>query len=90
MIARQVRFLLLAKELMEQKVPAADMGRRLELSGYPLRKTMEQAPRLTKQRLMDMHRKLLEADLSVKTGPMDEQLVLDILVAELVSGPRAG
>ena len=90
MIARQVRFLLLAKELMEQKVPAADMGRRLELSGYPLRKTMEQAPRLTKQRLMDMHRKLLEADLSVKSGPMDEQLVLDILVAELVSGPRAG
>ena len=87
MIARQVRFLLLAKELMDQRVPSAEMGRRLSLSGYPLQKTMEQAPRLTKQRLVDIHRKLLEADLSVKTGPVDEQLVLDLLVAELVTRP---
>jgi len=89
MIARQVRLLLLAKELIAQRVPRAELGRRLSLSGYPLQKTLEQEGRFTTERLVHIHRKLLEADLSIKTGEASEQLVVEMLVAELASEPTA-
>ena len=89
MIARQVRLLLLAKDLKAQRVPSAELGRRLSLSGYPLRKTLEQEGRFTMERLAHIHRKLLEADLSIKTGEASEQLVVEMLVAELASEATA-
>jgi DNA polymerase-3 subunit delta len=89
MIARQVRLLLLAKDLRAQRVPKAEMGRRLSLSGYPLQKTLEQEGKFTTEHLTHIHRKLLEADLSIKTGEASEQLVVEMLVAELASEPRA-
>ena len=51
----------------------------------PLKKTLEQERRFTHQQLAAIHRKLLEADLSIKTGEADEQLALEMLVAELAS-----
>ena len=90
MMARQVRFLLLAKELKAQGVPSAQIGRQLSLSGYPLRKILEQEGRLTGPRLAQIHRKLLEADLSIKTGEADEHLVLDMLIAELAAAAAPG
>ena len=90
MMARQVRFLLLAKELKAQGVPSAQIGRELSLFGFPLRKTLEQEGRLTGPRLAQIHRKLLEADLSIKTGEADEQLVLDMLIAELAAAAAPG
>ena len=89
MIARQVRFLLLAKDLKAQGVSPAQMGSRLSLSGYPLRKTLEQEGRFTFAQLADMHRDLLEADLNVKTGGVDDQVTLEVLIAELASRSRS-
>lgn len=86
MMARQVRLLLLAKELKARGVAHTDMGRRLSLSGYPLRKTLEQERRFTRHRLARAYHGILEADLSIKTGETDEQLAVDLLVAELASG----
>jgi DNA polymerase-3 subunit delta len=89
MVARQVRLLILAKDLKARRVPHAEQGRRLGLAGYPLRKIMEQEPRFSGQRLAEIHRKLLEADLSIKSTGASEELVLDVLIAE-VSSPEAG
>ena len=85
MIARQVRLLLLAKDLKAQGVSAGQIGGRLSLSGYPLRKTLEQEGRLSHASLREIHRKLLEADVSIKTGELDDQLALDLLLAEVAS-----
>ena len=82
MIARQVRLLLLAKDLKARGVPPAQQGRRLGLTGYPLRKIIEQEARFSAQRLVEIHRMLLEADLSIKTGSVPEDLILDTLIAE--------
>ena len=90
MMARQVRLLLLAKELRALKVPPAEQGRRLGLSGYPLRKTLEQERMLSAQRLVEVHRKLLEADLSMKTLGVGDELILDVLIAEVSSTPVGG
>ena len=86
MVARQVRLLILAKELKERGVPAAEFGKRLGLTGYPLRKTMDQERGFTADRLARVHRTLLEADVQLKTTSADEETVLDLLVAEVAAG----
>ena len=87
MIARQVRLLLLAKALRSQGASPARIGESLSLSGYPLRKTLDQETKLSERQLVSMHHKLLEADHVMKTTPADEGLVLDLLIAGLASTP---
>ena len=90
MIARQVRLLILAKDMRSQGVPASELGGRLRLSGYPLRKTLDQETMFTPEGLREAHRKLVEADLSAKTGRFDEETALELLVTELATtGPRS-
>ena len=90
MIARQVRLLILAKDLSAQGVPPGQQGPRLGLTGYPLRKTQEQQTRFRQQRLVEIHRKLLETDLSMKTAPVNEELLIDLLITEVCGRPAGG
>ena len=84
MLSRQVRLIVRAKELGRQKKSEVEIQSRLGLnSEFALRKTLEQAGRYSSQRLRQVYHKLLEADLSIKTGRYDDELTLDILVAEL-------
>ncbi len=83
MLARQVRFLILAKSLKSQGLQQAQIGSAMSLSGYPLTKTLQQEGRFTPHRLAAIHRRLLEADLSIKTGAADEQMALDTLIVAL-------
>jgi DNA polymerase-3 subunit delta len=88
MIARQLRLLILAKDLKAKRVPAAEMPKRLGVSGYPMQKTLEQEGRFSMQRLVEIHTRLLEADLALKSTGTDERMVLDLLVADLSIRPR--
>ena len=83
MIARQVRFLILTKDLKARGIQQDEIGRRLSIRGYPLTKTMQQEGRFSAKRLTEIHRKLLEADLSIKTGAADEDTALDTLIIAL-------
>ena len=83
MLARQVRFLILAKSLKAKGLQQAQIGGAMSLSGYPLTKTLQQEGRFTARRLADIHRRLIEADLSIKTGAADEQMALDTLIIAL-------
>lgn len=85
MLARQVRLLILAKELKAEGVPGNELGSRLGLSGYPLRKTLDQERAFTSSRLVETHRRLLEADLGMKSTGADAGLIIDTLVAQLSS-----
>lgn len=89
MLARQVRLLLLAKDLKSQGVPGPEIGNRLSLSGYPLRKTLEQEGRFSEDRLVWVHRRLLETDLEIKSTGTDEQTALEALIVGLASRPAA-
>lgn len=88
MLARQVRFLILAKDMKGRGVAQDEIGRRLSISGYPLTKTMQQEGRFTAERLTEIHRRLLEADLSIKTGAADEEMALDNLIVSLAATPQ--
>lgn len=84
MLSRQIRMIVRSKEMARQKKPRAEIQQRLGLtSEYALRKTLEQAGKYSLTRLKDIYHKLLEADLSIKTGKYGEELTLNILVAEL-------
>ncbi len=84
MLSRQVQMIVRAKELRNQRKPKIEIQNKLRLtSEFALRKTLEQAERYPWERLKQVYCKLLEADLSIKTGKCDGELALNILVAEL-------
>ena len=85
MLSRQVRLLILAKDLGARRVPAPECGKRLGLSGYPLRKTMEQERKFRPEQLVMVHRRLMEADLRIKSSSLEESVAMDLLVAEVAA-----
>ena len=87
MIERQLRLLSLARDLTERRVPQGELGRRLGISSqFVLRKTLEQSRRHSWRDIRWRYQRLLEADLSVKQGHLDPDLVLEVLVGDLASG----
>ncbi|MGI8424549.1 MAG: DNA polymerase III subunit delta, partial [Chloroflexota bacterium] len=87
MLGRQVRLLTQARDCAERRLSAEETGRTLGVGAYPLRKAQEQARAFTLDRLLEMHRRTLEADLSVKTGRQAPELALELLVTDLVRSP---
>lgn len=89
MLARQLRLIVRAKELKNQRRPEAEIMGRLEMaSSFILRRTLEQASRYSLARLKEVYHRLLETDLAIKTGRYDAELALNILIAELCQGAR--
>ena len=88
MLARQVRMIVQAKELTRQGKPGVEIQNRLGLtSDFALRKTLEQAQSYRLERLREVYNKLLETDLSIKTGKYEGGLALNLLIAELCQQP---
>ncbi len=84
MLSRQVRMIVRARELKKQRKSGVEIQNKLGLrQEFALRRTLEQAGRYSLPRLKQVYHRLLEADLSIKTGKYDAELALDILVAEL-------
>ena len=89
MTERQLRLLALARDYMDRGTPQRDLGSRLGVSSqFVLRKTIEQAQRVTQQEIAKQYRKLLEADLAVKQGKLEPSLALEVLAAERAPGRR--
>ncbi len=83
-LSRQFQRVLRARVLKERGMPNVQIQSRLSITqDFILRRTLEQAQRYTLARLKEVYQKLLEADLSIKTGKYPGELALNILVAEL-------
>ena len=90
MIARQLRLVTLAKDLMDGGHRETEIVERLGLSPeFAARRTNEQARKQSWVGLKRLYIQLLEADLAVKQGRMGQDLALELLVSQ-TSGPRAG
>ena len=87
MITRQLRMVIQAKDMLQQKHASADMGHSLGItSEYVLQKVREQARTHSMEQLKAIYRKLLDTDISIKTGKIKGdrgELALDLLVCEL-------
>jgi len=83
MITRQLRLIVMAKDV-GQKLSRPEIRGRLEsTSDYVLEKAARQARVYTLERIKKAYHKLLEADIAIKTGKYDGDLALDLLVVEL-------
>jgi len=84
MLNRQMRLIVRARELKQQKLSEPEMRGRLGLpADWLVRKTLEQANRYTLPRLKQVYQQLLDTDIAIKTGKYDGELALNILIAEL-------
>ncbi len=84
MLSRQLQMIVRVKGLRSQGKPELEIQNKLGLtSEFALHKTIEQASRYPLARLKEVYDKLLETDLSIKTGKYEGELAFNILIAEL-------
>ena len=84
MLSRQVRIIFQVKEMRERGRSRGEIQNKLGLSSdFVLRKAWEQADKYSPVRIRDVYHKLLETDIAIKTGKMEGELALDVLIAEL-------
>ncbi|MFC1981813.1 DNA polymerase III subunit delta, partial [Chloroflexota bacterium] len=89
MLSRQTRILVRLKGLKSKGKSRAEIQDRLNItSDFVFRKALEQADKYSLGRLKEAYHRILEADLSIKTGRYDGELTLNILIAELCQGSR--
>jgi len=87
MLSRQVRFIYQIRELRGQGLARAEIQKRVGLtSDFVLSKAWEQADHYAPGRIREVYHRLLEADLAIKTGRMEGELALYVLIAELSGG----
>ncbi len=87
------RQLLLAQALLREGLSAQEIGQRLRIpqtSGdYVLNKVIGQASGFPAARLEAAYRRIFEADVAVKTGALDGDTALELLITELALLPGA-
>ena len=83
MIERQVRLLLLTRDMKARNVSNSDIGKKLSLSGYPLQKTLDMERKLSRKSFAFMHDLILDTELNIREGFISEELALDLLIGRI-------
>lgn len=86
MIVYQFRNLLMVKDLIErskQTLSSWDLAKKLGLHPFVAQKTLNQAGRYTFGELKNIYGRLLDFDLRIKTGKIEADTALDLLVVKL-------
>ncbi len=81
MLARQTRLLILAKE--HESLSADQLAQTIHVHPFVAKKLTQQVRRFAMRELERAHGAILQADISIKTGRMDDVTALDALVALL-------
>jgi DNA polymerase-3 subunit delta len=83
MIVRQFRLLIQVKELKAERATPRDVAKRLGIHPFPAGKLYNQATHFTAEQLETVYRHLLDTDVAIKTGEIEAEVALDLLVAGL-------
>jgi DNA polymerase III subunit delta len=81
MITRQFRLLLLSREILDEGRQLKDVIRDLKLHPYVAEKVVEQVRAFSIEDLGYIYHRLLDLDVSIKTGELDSVLALDTFIA---------
>ncbi len=82
---------MIAQAMLREGAAAPQIGERLGIHhSFPLGKVIDQASRYPAERLERAYRRLLVADANVKTGVMDIDTALDLLIVDLAEIANAG
>ncbi len=85
MVVRQFRLLIQVRELLDED-PAQDhfkIAKKMGVHPYPIKKIIPQAKLFTLPQLKTIFHQLSEIDQAIKTGQLEDELALDLLVASL-------
>jgi len=85
MIVRQFRLLLLTKELINNGFGEAEIAKRLKIFPFVSRKLINQVRNFSMDDLINIYHQLLETDLSIKTGKIEGDTAINILVTSLTN-----
>ncbi len=85
MIARQFRLLIQVKELKTERASSRDIAQALKLHPFPAGKLYNQATHFTAAQLETVYRHLLDTDVAIKSGKIEAEVALDLLVAGLAT-----
>jgi DNA polymerase-3 subunit delta len=83
MIVRQFRIMIQIKDLAERGIPPKKIGAQLGLHSFVAEKGLRQSRNFSMEQLETIYRKLLETDVAIKTGQVDQVLALDMLIVGL-------
>jgi DNA polymerase-3 subunit delta len=83
MIARQLRLIVLAKDMLDRGSTLSGIRQALGIKAeFAIRKTVEQARKSSWSKLEFLYMALLNMDLSIKKGQMQGNIALELLVAQ--------
>lgn len=77
MFAYEVRTLLLVKEAATEKASAAALAKNLKIHPFVAQKTLGFVRNFSLDELVEMHHRLAEADIAIKTGRKEPDLALE-------------
>ena len=83
MLARQVRILIQVSELRAERVTEAEIAKRLKLHPFVVEKGVAQAQNFAMRQLEEAHALIVDTDWKIKTGAMEDELAIDMLVVAL-------
>lgn len=84
LLARQVEILVRIKDLRNRRRPVAEIQAKVGIfNPYAWERVSKRADRYTLDALKDFYRRLLETDLAIKTGRLEGDLAVNILIADL-------
>jgi DNA polymerase-3 subunit delta len=85
MIVRQFRLLIQVKELKAEGANSQTIAKTLGIHPFPAGKLHNQANYFTPAQLEAVYRHLLETDVGIKSGEIEAEVALDLLVAGLAA-----
>jgi len=83
MINFQFRNLLEIKDLIEKNLPYYKIINKSKLHPFLVKKSYQQVQRFTLQQLKKIYQKIFETDLNIKTGKMEPETAIDLLITEI-------
>jgi DNA polymerase-3 subunit delta len=84
-IENRYRRLAVARQMMDETATGAQIGGKLRMSGYGLERLLDQASRMSIDRVRWALDRIAQSDQDVKEGRLDERLSLELLVQDLAS-----
>ena len=83
MINYQFRNLLIVKDFIERCKPYNIILRKSGLHPFVVKKSYYQSQKFSFQELKKIYRKVFQIDLNIKTGRIESEMALDLLIAEI-------
>jgi DNA polymerase-3 subunit delta len=83
MLVYHFRNLLSIQSLLSQGLGAEEIARRTRIHPFVVEKNLAYARNLSEEHLLLIYDKLCAADLNIKTGKMEPELALDLLLAAI-------